>query len=255
MNHKILKGSPELGTKIKLRRNELGYTIEEAASKAGVGSKTWSRYEAGGSIRNDKILNVCKILNWNRLPDFEENDTAFNITEYKNDKAWSPYLADNFGEAAAISFIIGSEILLDNITQDLDYLSSMPKGAHVGELDISWTKDILPPQFLTRYDYDLLYYLRDVLVKFRETAAYRTNFIAHTVAEEIILYSIMEESSFLMNGIVAQLCPDNDNWENWVFDIFDDTDVVSLLYSGLYLDESNSYHFDHWKEKQFYCSE
>ena len=46
MNNKILKGSPELGSKIKQRRNELGLTIEEAASKAGVGTKTWSRYES-----------------------------------------------------------------------------------------------------------------------------------------------------------------------------------------------------------------
>ncbi len=255
MNNKILKGSPELGTKIKQRRNELGYTIEEAASKAGVGTKTWSRYESGSSIRSDKFPNICKVLNWNKIPDSEKNDAIFDINEYKNNSAWSQYLADNFGDAAAISFIIGSEILLDGITQDLDCLSSKPKDTHVGELDISWTKDFLPPQFLTRYDYDLLYYLKDVIVKFRRTASGREDFTAHTVAEEIVLYAIMEESNFLMESIAAQLPGDNDDWDNWVFDIFDDMDVVTYLYSDIYIDESNPYHFNHWQENQFYCND
>lgn len=48
MSARIIKGSAELGRKIRSRRNELGLTIEDAASKAGVGTKTWSRYESGG---------------------------------------------------------------------------------------------------------------------------------------------------------------------------------------------------------------
>ena len=60
MSGKIIKGSLELGAKIKRQRNELGYTIEEAAAKAEVGTKTWSRYEAGESIRRDKIISICK---------------------------------------------------------------------------------------------------------------------------------------------------------------------------------------------------
>jgi len=44
----------------KHRRSMLNLTIEEAASKAGVGTKTWSRYEAGGSIRKDKSKGICK---------------------------------------------------------------------------------------------------------------------------------------------------------------------------------------------------
>lgn len=255
MNNKILKGSPELGSKIKQRRNELGLTIEEAASKAGVGTKTWSRYESGGSIRNDKILNICKVLNWGKITNFNEDNTTFDISEYKNDKSWSRYLADNFGDAAAISFIIGSDILLDNIIQDLDCLSSRPKGTHIGELDISWMKDILPQQFLTMYDYELLYYLKDVLINFRKTASLGTRFIAHTVAEEIILYLIVQESDFLMENVTAQLCSDTDDWDSWVFDVLGEMDIVTYLYSDFYLDENDPYHFNHWKEKQFYCNE
>jgi hypothetical protein len=43
MGQKSIKGSPELAKSIRLRRNELELTIEEASSKAGVGTKTWSR--------------------------------------------------------------------------------------------------------------------------------------------------------------------------------------------------------------------
>lgn len=50
--------------KIKTRRNELDLTIEEAVFLAGVGIKTWCRYEAGGSIRADKFKGICKTLNW-----------------------------------------------------------------------------------------------------------------------------------------------------------------------------------------------
>ena len=116
MSAKIIKGSAELGLKIRTRRNELGLTIEDAASRAGVGTKTWSRYEAGESIRRDKILPVCKTLNWHVLPGQEEAvHEDNNIDEYRSSRLWSPALADVCGDAAAVSFIIGSDILLDKI--------------------------------------------------------------------------------------------------------------------------------------------
>ena len=49
---------------------------------------------------------------------------------------------------------------LDNIEQDLESLSHKARGTHIGELDDSWLKDSLPPQFLPLYDYDFLYYFR-----------------------------------------------------------------------------------------------
>ena len=48
MAQKTVQGNNNLATQIKNRRNELGLTIEEAATRAGVGTKTWSRYESGG---------------------------------------------------------------------------------------------------------------------------------------------------------------------------------------------------------------
>ena len=259
MRGKIIKGSLELGAKIKQRRNELGYTIEEAATKAGVGTKTWSRYEAGESIRRDKIIRICKVLNWNKLPDQEENEPEFNIIKYRSNKAWSQALADNLGEAAAISFVIGSEILLDNIQQDLDALSCKPKGTHIGELEISWLKDSLPPQFLMQYDYDFLHYFKSILLHYRSQASSNKYFVAHTVMEEIVLYIIMKESEFLMESIIPHLQSDEDDdtfydWNNWPFDLFDDMDVVTFLYTDSYLAQNHPYHFQHWQEDQFYCT-
>lgn len=257
MSARIVKSSVELGTKIKQRRNELGFTIEESAAKAGVGTKTWSRYESGGSIRRDKIISICKTLNWNVLPTLEENEPEFDINEYKHNEAWPQALADIQGDAAAISFVIGSEILLDNIQQDLDALSSKPKGTHVGELDISWLKDSLPSQFLMQYDYSFLYYLKNLVLNYRRQASSNKCFIAHTVIEEIILYLIMEESEFLMESILPHLQAENydinDDWNSWPFALFDDMDVVTFLYSGFYLEKDHPYHFDHWWEEQFYC--
>lgn len=258
MSGKIVKGSPKLGAKIKLRRNELGFTIEEAASKAGVGTKTWSRYEAGESIRRDKIINICKALNWNTLPDQGENILEFDIDTYKRNEAWSQALADALGEAAAISFVIGSEILLDNIQQDLNVLSCKPKETHIGELGISWLKDSLPPQFLIQYDYDFLYYLKTIVVGYRNHAASKECFVAHTVMEEITLYMIMRESEFLMESILPHLQSEDDStcydWDSWPFDLFDDIDVITFLYSDFYLTRDHPYHFEHWQEDQFYCS-
>lgn len=158
MRPQSIKGSLELAKSIKQRRNELKLTIQEAASKAGVGTKTWSRYESGESIRKDKCRGICKALNWHALPAKGESDTGttLDFNEYRNHKAWSLYLLNRFGKFAATSFVIGSDILLDNLREDMESLSSRPRGSHIGEIDVSWLEALLPPQFLMRYDYDFL---------------------------------------------------------------------------------------------------
>ena len=98
MSARIIKGSAELGNKIRQRRNGLGLTIEEAASRAGVGTKTWSRYEAGESIRHDKMLSVCRALNWHALPGQEETaQSEIDLNEYRSSEVWPQALADTLG--------------------------------------------------------------------------------------------------------------------------------------------------------------
>ena len=261
MGQKSIKGSTELAKSIRVRRNELNLTIEEAASKAEVGTKTWSRYEAGESIRKDKAKGICKALNWHRFPESEKSDVSaiVDFSDYLNHEAWSPYLADTFGKFAAMSFAIGSDILLDNLQQDIHGLSSMPRGSHLGEIGVSWLESDLPSQFLMQYDYDFIYILHTTIIYFRTIAPMGIQIIAHSVMEELALYLIMEASKFLMESMEFNMDSDDmdsyDRWNSWPFDIFDDMDIISCLYSNQYLDDSHQYHFDHWLDAQFYCGQ
>lgn len=256
MAQKTIKGSETLARQIKSRRNELGFTIEKAASRAGVGTKTWSRYEAGESIRKDKCKGICKALNWHTLPDQERDESeGISIQEYKNHEAWSQFLENTFGDRAAMAFAAGSDILLDSIKEDMAGLASMPAGSHIGQLNMSCLCGDLPEQFLTQYDYDFLYRLKCTVYQLRERAKYGASMAAHSVMEELILYLCNEESTALI-----EISSDRDESEDeedidtevWVFNLFDDTDIISFLYSDVYLDTDHPYHFSRWNDQQFY---
>lgn len=225
MGQQTIKGSTELAASIKLRRNELGLTIEEAAARAGVGTKTWSRYEAGESIRKDKCKGICKALNWRIFPSEESAQVdPFRLDEFENHEAWSPYLNEMFGPQAAISFAIGSDLLLDFIQDDLTSLSSLPKGSHLGQIDTSFLITSLPLQFLMRYDYDFLYLLQTTIIHLRMIARAGQPIIAHRVIDELALYLIVEESRSYLELTAGdydflQLA---DDWSEWIFDLFDE---------------------------------
>ena len=257
MAQKSIQGSAVLAGQIRRRRNELRLTIEEAASRAGVGTKTWCRYEAGESIRQDKCKGVCKALNWNSLPDQdEEDDRWLSIGEYKRSKSWSTFLEENYGPVAALSFAAGSDIVWDKINEDMRELTNMPAGTHVGQLSASWLADDLPEQFLMRYDYEFLYRMRCALIALRHRAKAGSPMTAHSVMEELLLYLCNEEAKALIelnNGI-----KDFDDKEEldyigeWVFDLFEDMDIVTFLNSDLYVSPDHTYHYSRWDEEQFF---
>ena len=253
---KSIPNSPSLTEKIKSRRLELSLTIEEAAKRAGVGTKTWCRYEAGEAIRSDKYKGLCKALNWPVTPSADQTvKDSSPVEDYRNHEAWSAYLEKTFGYKAAMSFAVGSDILLDHIKEDLAELASMPKGTHLGQLSVSFLCDDLPPQFLTDYDYDFVYHMKCSLQLLRHRAKYSTQFLAHSVIEELLIYLSAGEAEVLadleheskdFNG------DDTESFNEWVFDLFDDTDILMLLYSSIYLTTENIYHITHWFEPQFY---
>lgn len=257
MAQRSIQGNQKLARKIKRRRNELNLTIEEAASRARVGTKTWSRYEAGESIRLDKCRGICKALNWRDFPD-EKSDAEKKslIEEYRDHEAWSQFLAENYGSGAAVAFAAGSDILLDYINQDLSDLAAMPSGSHIGQLSTSFISDGLPPQFLMRYNYDFLYNMKCVLLKLRWRAKHGMPMTAHSILEELIIYLCNEEAQVLIKvSAGTDDLVDNeelDASEDWVFNMFDDMDIISFLYSNVYLTEDHSFHFKHWCEQQFY---
>lgn len=251
---KTIKGSEQLGKKIKKRREELNLTIEEAASRANVGTKTWYRYESGESIRKDKCRGICKALNWRVFPDQDETDGEILIQKYKEHPNWSTYLEEQFGNYAALSFAVGCDLLYDSIREDMEALSALPVGTHIGQLDVSWMKDSLPPQFLMHYDYEFLYQMFCTLQHMIQYAKHGTTIIAQSVMEELIIYLCNEEGIVFieMDGKVYGEEFRREDLEEWVFDLFGDSDLITFLYSNIYLDKYHTYHFSHWTDLQFY---
>ena len=232
-------------------------TIEEAASRAGVGTKTWCRYEAGESIRRDKCRGICKALNWRDFPNKKGDvEKKSLIEEYRDHEAWSQFLADNYGSGAAVAFAAGSDILLDYINQDQSDLASMPSGSHIGQLSTSFISEELPPQFLMRYDYDFLYKMKCVLLQLRWRAKHEIPMTVHSILEELLIYLCNEEAQALIEiSAGADDLVDNeelDDMEDWVFNMFDDMDIITFLYSDEYLTEDHPFHFKHWCDQQFY---
>ncbi len=253
MAQKSISGNLKLAEKIRARRKELHLTIEEAAKKAGLGTKTWCRYEAGESIRWDKCKGVCKALNWLKLPAEEQEENAIDLENERRHEAWSKYLETEYGVVAALSFSIGSDILLDYIQQDLGELAKQPRGTHIGQLGTSFLESLLPEQFLMNYDYDFLYLMKTELIRFREHAKWGHKIIAHSVLQEIILVLVEKESEFLIESY--ENLELDAGWEEWAYDVLEDADIEMFLYSDSYLSADDSYHFSHWTERQFYCDE
>ncbi|MBQ8590161.1 MAG: helix-turn-helix transcriptional regulator [Firmicutes bacterium] len=260
MTQKTIQGNSFIAKKIKERRNELGMTIEEAASKAGVGTKTWCRYEAGESIRKDKCKGICRALSWYKFPHEDDEDSnRISLQEYRKHEAWSEFLESAFGAGAAIAFAVGSDLLDDHLREDLEALKSQPRGTHIGQLDISWLMEDLPPQFLMEYDYDFLYRMKCKLNEMRRKAKWGEELIAHSVLEELILYLCNQEAAVYMEltGGVDYLEEDEEEYdtEEWLYDLLGDMDIVTFLYSGLYVNNEEAYHYNRWNERQFYCEE
>lgn len=258
MAQKTIQGNETLARQIKSRRNELNLTIEEAASRAGVGTKTWCRYEAGESIRMDKCKGICKALNWSVLPgQDEESHDGISVEEYKNHEAWSQFLENAFGSKAAMSFAAGSDIVLDYIQEDLAELASMPVGSHLGQLNVSWLCGDLPKQFLMHYDYNFLYQMKCTLQSMRQHAKYGHRMTAHSVMEDLLLYLCNEEATALieLSSGINRFEDDDAASEEWVFDLLGDADIVSFLYADVYLNSDHPYHFLHWNDQQFYTEQ
>lgn len=252
-------GSMKLGASIRAQRAALGLTIEEAASKAGVGTKTWCRYESGSSIRSDKALGVCKALGWLKLPDDdgeekeEEGSSYLDMIDGSNE-VWPAWLDESYGRKAAVSFVVGSDLLLDYLKEDLSALSSKPRGTHIGELGASWLDGDLPEQFKTRYDYEFIFALLCVVEKYRKQARFVQGFTVHTVLDELALYLILEESRISLEEWHLDVVDEQDRWDEWVSDVRDDMDLEWALFSDQFVSPEDVYHFDNWITPQFYLS-
>ena len=261
------EGSAGLADAIRQRRCELGLSVEEAAHRAGVGIKTWFRYESGSSIRSDKVKGVCKALSWPALP-MQEDATVRNGEEYAwlesigpSHKAWSSKLNEVFGHKAAVSFAVGSDILLNYLNEDLGELSKMPAKTHLGELGCSWLADLLPQQFLPQYTYEFIFRLRTVLLRYRMRAGHGQEMRAHSPAEELLVRLIRDFSFDTIEGWVPKLGDNSladdqwqeaEGWKEWPEDLCGDDDLSMFLDDGHWVEEGDPYHFDRWFDLQFF---
>ena len=248
MMQRTVFGGSEQAKLIRERRNELNLTIEEAADRANVGTKTWCRYESGEPIRQDKYRGVCRALGWIRFP-IDSDPRGFDLEKYRKDECWSTYLEREFGEVAALSFTVGSELLLDAINEDLNELQAMPKGTHLGQLPASFLAEDMPKQFMMEYDYDFLYQMKSELLLLRSRAHGANQLHAGSVLDELILYLIVQRADCFFEGEESLLL--EKDWEDWIFDLFLDADIEMCLYSNMYITDNNIYHFSHWAEEQF----
>lgn len=242
------KDNITLGEQMKQRRIELGLSITEAASIAGIARGTWSRYEAGASIQKGKRARVCEALAWESIPGESKERRSRHLGLSDDSEAWSLYLEELYGEGAAMAFAEGSKRFYSLVSEDMERLSQMPADSCIGHLNTTSLLKILPRQFLTYYNYEFLSHMRDTLSEMREAAKAGEPVIAHSVLQELILYLCNNEA--MKSPEVVDAC-DGDP-EEWLYEMLDDLDVVTFLFSGLKLTEDDPYHFSHWDEQQFY---
>ena len=181
----------------------------------------------------------------------EDMKIVFDIDSYKDHEAWSKNLAEDYGVKVAASFAVGSDIFLDTIEEGLVALSALPKGSHIGQVEDTLLRGDLPPQFMMRYDYDFLYLLKTRVIRYRKIAKSGLEITADSILDKLVLYLIMEYSLDLMEEMVfPAVVTENeyDVYDEWAFTINGDMDIETCLYSDLYLDEDNIYHFKHWSE-------
>lgn len=145
--------------------------------------------------------------------------------------------------------------MLDHIEEDMSDLAPMPVGTHIGQLKVSHLYSELPQQFLMHYDYEFLYQLKCHLCMLRKRARRGNSMQAHSVMEELLIYLCNEEASVFLELYDANNVSGDDedmSADEWIFDLFSDMDIVSFLYSDLYLSPDHLYHFSHWNDQEFF---
>lgn len=272
MPPRTVKSTARLGNAIKARRISLGLSIEEASRLSGVGAKTWGNYESGQAIRSDKVAGVCKALKWKELPiedgrHANEYDWLDNIGP--DNAAWSATLARGYGRKAAVSFVVGSDLLLDYLSEDLEALKEYPVGTHLAEIPCSYLADMMPAQYSMEYDFRFLFRFRAATINYRNRMGYGHDIRAHTVAEELIVRLVRDLSFDAVRGWtpncevsqdtdVAEESTDfklDEAWEEWPEDLCEDDDVSIYLNDDHYTQPGDPYSFELWFEAQFWTEQ
>lgn len=135
-----------IGDRIKLRRNQLGKTLEEVGKMVGVTRATIQRYENGNiqNIPSDKIELLAKSLKTTPayLMGWEDDETIKqNVQERKIIESFNQL--NDEGKEKAIAYtqdLVDSgkyaKKSLPTVEEMIDYLKEIPMAAFDGKLDI-----------------------------------------------------------------------------------------------------------------------
>ena len=270
------------------RRVELGLTVEESAERAGVSTQTWRNYEHGRTtVRGDKQHGVWDVLGWEQpgrwaplsalervvepaggpldddvMESFRNlwgDEPADGATKTLGPPAWdsvpdvlgaySPLLATTLGEGAARCYALGADLYGRLLEEDLGALAAMPRDAHIGQLDVSHMSEMLPSLWLTRYDYEFLFQLKEI-------GAVTTHRLvgAEPAPDEPLVRSFAEaivvHDAFALGGVVASsLGVDlaERDWEGWVNALSGPAEPAHRLTSTVLIPSADEMiHIDHW---------
>lgn len=237
----------ETGKMIRARRRELGYTVEEAAYVAGVSPKTWGRYEAGGSVRSDKLGYVLRVLRWRDLPGQGGRASPSTSRVDRSSPFWLAWARDGFSEDEALALFYSAKSLCDELWEARDALSSMPRCSHIGQVPPyvhGRLADCLPRRYLTRYGYEFLFEMKNrfdmlVLAKLADVPE-----LTHTCFFDDVIWFVLVRRAQL-HAEVHDLEADLE-----ARDFFDDDRVyeeLEMLFEDAVIpDSGDAWHFDNW---------
>ncbi|NLT25503.1 MAG: helix-turn-helix transcriptional regulator [Microbacteriaceae bacterium] len=159
LNH---RDAARLAERIAARRCELDLTPGEAAARAGVSTSTWTKYETAGRIGDAKVAGVCRAMQWADL-----TGVPAPYRDQPDRLGWSLAIALKLGDECAVDYADAGDAVLEAVERDLEALSALPSGTHLGQLDRSSLRELLPGCALVRYDYEFVFALRGAVEQAR----------------------------------------------------------------------------------------
>lgn len=209
------------------------------------------------------------------MAEFEEKKE--DLASYKKEPEWSDAMDEYYGHQAAVSFVIGAQMLGDELNTAIRELEGKSAQSTLKDCEETYLADFLPPAYQKRYTRKWLQHMQKVLNAYIDRVHTSDDLRAHTVLEEIIVKTCMDlTADYMKSDIIPNLpreiydedegfmrdCKDGEevdpedvwnNYDTWAYDLFDD-DEVNILFTcdDVSLLKMSEYAFSHWDEDQFW---
>lgn len=228
---------PREWASIAMLQNALGILADERGGgpQRAVSAFDYPWAEGSGPLPAEAALEGLGLPDWDEIPD------ALG--------SYSPLVKRTLGEDAARCYALGAHLYDRLLTEDLEALAEMPRGAHVGELDVSHIGGTLPALWLTRYDYELLFQLRGLgqvtTHRLVEAMIAPDEPLVRTLAEAIVVHDIFTLGGMTASSLGKEL--EDEEWEGWVNAFSGPQEPAHLLLSTILVPSPDAaIHIDHW---------